>query len=44
MSLKHFSATIFDMGKLKPEYVFKKIIHFKKFKENYSKLQEKAKV
>ena len=35
MSLKFFSATTFDVGKLKPEYIFKKIIHF--FKTIHSK-------
>ena len=35
MSLKHFSATIFDGGKLKPEYLFKKIIYL--FKIIHSK-------
>ena len=36
MSLNYFLATIFDAGKLKPEYIFKKTIHFFKslFKTN----------
>ena len=46
MSLKFFSATTFDVGKLKPEYIFKKIIHFlKPFIQNkHSFLKEKTEI
>ena len=39
MSLRHFATTVFDMGKLKLEYVFKKIIYFFYIQIIHSKLR-----
>ena len=47
MSLKPITAIIFDAGKLKPEYIFKKIIHLfkiihsKELEENRQKIKKR---
>ena len=34
--MRHFATTVFDAGKLKPEYLFKRIIHFYRIQNIHS--------